>query len=559
MLLLSNKKYLKAGLVKSIVVKSLVGVVSAVLATVFVGSFNVLATTSSSFELDFDTLTTGSQRFSSNDFQIQSGITPFETNSTSSGFQVVTHNLVNVDLCGNGVVDAGEVCDGGNLNGQSCSSQGFDGGALSCSLTCTAFVTNACFNNSGGGGGGSTSLPWVDPNPTPPTVTPPSPQPPAPTKPTPKPTPQPTPQSPATPTPSIPEEPEAPEQPVSPPQPPAQPATPAEPTPRPTPQPPQQPPATQPQPPVNDPILIQDVDRLGGLLKPSAERETSTKEVFFIDETPLITGNLEPNENYEIQIRTDANELIEKVEITTDRKGQYLHLVETKIPDGGYVIEVYKSSSPDSPIENQSQNQNQKRVYDQRVKVERQEDTILKFNLREDVYDQLKVIDFGQHKDVVNDFNQIVDLGEIVKRPGAKITGRGIPGAKIKAYFQSPLIYRREAIVAPDGSFEIDIPQGLGYGGHHASLIQIHPDQKTISKNLTFEFELIPFDSCELKWLFSIFGVIVFLTILNYCFGITDFKFCCKCGVYHRNPRKTKSRRNKKNSKKTSRDDRKMI
>ncbi len=48
------------------------------------------------------------------------------------------------DDCGNGAIDAGEVCDGGNLNGQTCASQGFDGGSLFCNANCDGFVTSSC-------------------------------------------------------------------------------------------------------------------------------------------------------------------------------------------------------------------------------------------------------------------------------------------------------------------------------------------------------------------------------------------------------------------------------
>ncbi|NVB42394.1 hypothetical protein G6O69_31515 [Pseudenhygromyxa sp. WMMC2535] len=44
--------------------------------------------------------------------------------------------------CGNGLIDDGEACDGGNLNGETCLTQGFDGGSLSCS-NCV-FDTTAC-------------------------------------------------------------------------------------------------------------------------------------------------------------------------------------------------------------------------------------------------------------------------------------------------------------------------------------------------------------------------------------------------------------------------------
>ena len=44
--------------------------------------------------------------------------------------------------CGNNVIEAGEDCDGADLNGQSCSSLGFDSGNLRC--TGCAFNTSAC-------------------------------------------------------------------------------------------------------------------------------------------------------------------------------------------------------------------------------------------------------------------------------------------------------------------------------------------------------------------------------------------------------------------------------
>jgi hypothetical protein len=48
-------------------------------------------------------------------------------------------------LCGNGTIDDGEECDGGNLGGATCSSEGFFGGTLSCSSNCT-LNTSQCTN-----------------------------------------------------------------------------------------------------------------------------------------------------------------------------------------------------------------------------------------------------------------------------------------------------------------------------------------------------------------------------------------------------------------------------
>lgn len=50
-----------------------------------------------------------------------------------------------VAACGNGLVEPGELCDGGDLGGNSCVSLGFDGGQLGCSADCSGYDTSACF------------------------------------------------------------------------------------------------------------------------------------------------------------------------------------------------------------------------------------------------------------------------------------------------------------------------------------------------------------------------------------------------------------------------------
>ena len=54
------------------------------------------------------------------------------------------------DLCGNGQLDAGEECDGTELDGQTCADHGFDGGDLSCNTDCT-FNTEECTGGCGNG------------------------------------------------------------------------------------------------------------------------------------------------------------------------------------------------------------------------------------------------------------------------------------------------------------------------------------------------------------------------------------------------------------------------
>lgn len=73
----------------------------------------------------------------------------YPTNVTNSqkenvGFAMVDLALVPAASCGNGVIEAGEVCDGLNLGGRTCATEGFTAGTLACSATCRAFVTTSC-------------------------------------------------------------------------------------------------------------------------------------------------------------------------------------------------------------------------------------------------------------------------------------------------------------------------------------------------------------------------------------------------------------------------------
>lgn len=57
--------------------------------------------------------------------------------------------------CGNGVIDDGEQCDGGNLGGFTCVDLGYSAGSLACDpVTCT-YDASACTTDMGGSSGTS--------------------------------------------------------------------------------------------------------------------------------------------------------------------------------------------------------------------------------------------------------------------------------------------------------------------------------------------------------------------------------------------------------------------
>ena len=81
------------------------------------------------------------------------GFVPPSYSQSGSG-QVILD--ARVPGCGDSVIDSGEACDTANLAGETCATQGFTTGTLSCTASCT-FNTSACSLSSGGGGGGGGS------------------------------------------------------------------------------------------------------------------------------------------------------------------------------------------------------------------------------------------------------------------------------------------------------------------------------------------------------------------------------------------------------------------
>ncbi|MEM6531935.1 MAG: hypothetical protein AAF654_04895 [Myxococcota bacterium] len=58
--------------------------------------------------------------------------------------QLVTSGCAGVNPCGNGTLDAGEICDGEELAAASCASLGLQGDGLACNMTCDGYDRSAC-------------------------------------------------------------------------------------------------------------------------------------------------------------------------------------------------------------------------------------------------------------------------------------------------------------------------------------------------------------------------------------------------------------------------------
>src|SRR5262249_17762160 len=76
-------------------------------------------------------------------FKIESDVKP-DFKLTPKAVRQLTPAHITVDLCGDGLVEEGEDCDGENLDGATCEDIGFDGGDLACTPDCKYDISH-CF------------------------------------------------------------------------------------------------------------------------------------------------------------------------------------------------------------------------------------------------------------------------------------------------------------------------------------------------------------------------------------------------------------------------------
>ncbi len=111
------------------------------------------AVSTSSFEIepDADFFSTH-HTVNTTTFEIEGSVDPIAGTVDTSSFTIESGSAFSF-YCGDGFIDPGEDCEGSDLGGATCVSEGFTGGSLSCNASCV-FVTSSCTSGSGGSGGG---------------------------------------------------------------------------------------------------------------------------------------------------------------------------------------------------------------------------------------------------------------------------------------------------------------------------------------------------------------------------------------------------------------------
>jgi hypothetical protein len=94
-----------------------------------------------------DGVATGTEACDSSDLRNTPGCSAEEVGSvTCSGTCTIVRACTAAPSCGDGEINAGEACDTLSLDGETCQTQGFFGGTLSCAPVTCAFNTSQCTN-----------------------------------------------------------------------------------------------------------------------------------------------------------------------------------------------------------------------------------------------------------------------------------------------------------------------------------------------------------------------------------------------------------------------------
>lgn len=111
------------------------------------------SSSSSSYRIDYARFTSDSDRKTSDSYVLLDSISDISVEGDSSNYQlrnVYAGVSAAGAICGNGIIETGESCEGNNFQNLTCNSFGFQLGSLQC-INCQ-IITSTCYNPSSGGG-----------------------------------------------------------------------------------------------------------------------------------------------------------------------------------------------------------------------------------------------------------------------------------------------------------------------------------------------------------------------------------------------------------------------
>ncbi|HLC62845.1 MAG TPA: hypothetical protein VJJ21_00840 [Candidatus Nanoarchaeia archaeon] len=85
-----------------------------------------------------------SSNMSNSVFKAAVSLDSISSSSNNSVFSTSIGKEFTIPICGNNIIELGELCDSSSLPGETCLSQGYSIGALACSSNCLSYNTSAC-------------------------------------------------------------------------------------------------------------------------------------------------------------------------------------------------------------------------------------------------------------------------------------------------------------------------------------------------------------------------------------------------------------------------------
>lgn len=131
------------------------------LAGILLSSLSSSQYNNSQFNLDSASISSSHNNISNSQFITTPSLDSIAGYANSSQYTLCIGVECTIPICGNNILERGEVCDSNNLGGSSCILQGFSTGTLRCSQDCLGYDTSSCITSTpqqGGSSGGGESI-----------------------------------------------------------------------------------------------------------------------------------------------------------------------------------------------------------------------------------------------------------------------------------------------------------------------------------------------------------------------------------------------------------------